>query len=110
MVVGVKESFEKSRQVKKMINQKNTFYEDKEMQDIKKKFYQIKKNLIILRLSSVQKSIWQKSQGIASSSDTNHPTPQNCKSQGVIFFIVSNKLFEYKYLKVFVIIYTYCIH
>ena len=47
MVVKTKESFEKTRQVKKTINLKNTFYEDKEMQDIKKKYYQMKRNLII---------------------------------------------------------------
>ena len=28
-------------------NLKNTFYEDKEMQDIMKEYYQIKRNLII---------------------------------------------------------------
>ena len=47
MVVRIKESFEKTRQVKKIINLKNTFYEDKETQDITKKFYQTKRNLII---------------------------------------------------------------
>ena len=41
MAVKVKESFEKTRQVK------NTFYVDKEMQDIMKEFYLIKRNLII---------------------------------------------------------------
>ena len=30
-----------------MTNLKNIFYEDKEMQDIMKEFYQIKRNLII---------------------------------------------------------------
>ena len=30
-----------------MTNLKNTFYEDKEMRDIMKKYYQIKRNLII---------------------------------------------------------------
>ena len=30
MVVKIKEFFEKTRQVKKMINLRNTFYEDKE--------------------------------------------------------------------------------
>ena len=38
MVVKIKEFFEKSRQLK------NTSYEDKEMQDIMKKYYQIKRN------------------------------------------------------------------
>ena len=37
MVVKVKESFEKTRHVKKMTNLKNTFYVDTEMQDIMKK-------------------------------------------------------------------------
>ena len=37
MAVKVKEYFEKTRQVKKMINQKNTFYEDKEIQEVMKK-------------------------------------------------------------------------
>ena len=52
-----------------MTNLKNIFYEDKEMQHIMKKYYQIKQTLIISilfliqhncilsRLSSVQKSI-----------------------------------------------------
>ena len=69
MVVKSKEYFEKCREVKKMTNLKNTFYEDKEIQDIMKNYYQIKRNLIISfllpiqhnfilsRLSSVQKSI-----------------------------------------------------
>ena len=30
-----------------MTNLKNTFYEDKEMHDIMKEFYQVKRNLII---------------------------------------------------------------
>ena len=47
MVVKVKESFEKLDTSKIMTNLKNTFYVDKEMQDIMKKFYQIKRNLII---------------------------------------------------------------
>ena len=41
MVVKVKEYFEKTREVK------NAFYEDIEIQDIMKEFYQIKGNLII---------------------------------------------------------------
>ena len=41
MVVKLKESFEKTRQVK------NIFYEDKEIQDIMKKYYQIQRNIII---------------------------------------------------------------
>ena len=40
MVVKIKESFEKTKHVKKI------FYEDKEIQDIMKKYYQIKSNLI----------------------------------------------------------------
>ena len=46
-----------------MTNLKSTFYVDKEMQDITKKYYQIKRNLILQhkcirsRPSSVQKSI-----------------------------------------------------
>ena len=44
MVVKSKEYFEKTRQVKKMMtNRKSIFYEDKEIQDIMKKYYQIKK-------------------------------------------------------------------
>ena len=35
-----------------MTNLKNTFYEDKEMQDIMKKYYQIKRNLIITAIFS----------------------------------------------------------
>ena len=48
MVVKVKEYFEKTRQVKNNDKcKKNTFYEDKEMQDIMKEFYLIKRNLVI---------------------------------------------------------------
>ena len=46
MVVKVKEYFEKTRYVKKTTNLKNTFYVDKEIQDIKKQ-YQIERNLMI---------------------------------------------------------------
>ena len=35
-----------------MINLKNTIYEDKEKQDIMKKFYQLKRNIIILSIFS----------------------------------------------------------
>ena len=41
MIVKVKEKFEKTRHVK------NIFHEDKEMTDIMKEFYLIKRNLII---------------------------------------------------------------
>ena len=48
MVVKVKESFQKTQDKSKtMINLKNTFNEDKEIQDIMKKYYQIKRNLLI---------------------------------------------------------------
>ena len=47
MVVKVKEYFIKLDISKITTNLKNTFYEDKEMQDIMKKYYQIKTNLII---------------------------------------------------------------
>ena len=46
MVVKVKESFEKTRHIKNNDKSKNTFYVDKEMLDIMKKCYQIKKNPI----------------------------------------------------------------
>ena len=44
MVVKVKEKFEKTRHVKKMINLKSTFYEDEEMQDTMIEFYLMKRN------------------------------------------------------------------
>ena len=47
MVVKVKEYFEKTIHIKKTTNLKSTFYADKEMQDIIKEFYQIKRNLKI---------------------------------------------------------------
>ena len=47
MVVKSKESFEKTRHIKNNDKSKNTFFEDKEIQDIMKKYYQIKRNLII---------------------------------------------------------------
>ena len=43
MVVGIKESFEKTRHVKITTNLKNIFYVDKEIQDIMKKFSSNKK-------------------------------------------------------------------
>ena len=52
MVVKIKEYFEKTRQVKKTTNLKNTFYEDRKIQDIMKKNYQIKKNQLILSIFS----------------------------------------------------------
>ena len=47
MVVKVKESSEKT-------NLKNNFYEDIEIQDIMKKYYQIQRNLIISILFLIQ--------------------------------------------------------
>ena len=46
MVVKVKQYFEKTKHVKKTINLKNIIYEDKEIQDIMKNYYLIKRNLI----------------------------------------------------------------
>ena len=46
MVVRVKETFEKTRQVKNNDKPKNLFYEDKEIQDIVKRCYQIKRKEI----------------------------------------------------------------
>ena len=45
MVGKIKEYLEKTRHPKNNNKSKNTFYEDKEMQDIMKKYYQIKKIL-----------------------------------------------------------------
>ena len=39
--------FEKTRHIKKMINLKSLYYEDKETRHIMKEYYQIKRNLII---------------------------------------------------------------
>ena len=47
MVVKVKKFFEKTRHIKNKDKSKNTFYEEKEIHDIMKKYYQIKRNLII---------------------------------------------------------------
>ena len=47
MVVKVKDSFEKTRHVKKTTNQKNAFYVERETQNIMNDFYPIKRNLII---------------------------------------------------------------
>ena len=55
MVVKSKKSFGKTRQVKNIDKSKKyilPFYEDKEMQDIMKKYYQIKRNVIILSIFS----------------------------------------------------------
>ena len=46
MVVKLKEYFEKTRRLKNNNKSKNTFYEDKQIQDIMKKYYQIKRNVI----------------------------------------------------------------
>ena len=56
MVVKVKEKLEKARHVKNNVKSEKMLYEDKEMQDIVIEFYLIKKNLLISRLSSVQKT------------------------------------------------------
>ena len=45
MAVKVKESFDKIDTSKITTNLKNTFYVDREIQDIMKKYYQIKRNL-----------------------------------------------------------------
>ena len=55
MVVKVKNFFEKIRHAKKNDKPKNTFYEDKEMQDIMKQFYLLKRSPLFSRLNSVQK-------------------------------------------------------
>ena len=48
MVVKIKEYFEKTRHVKNNEKSKKyIFFEEKEIQDIMKKYYQIKRNLII---------------------------------------------------------------
>ena len=47
MVVKVKENFEKTRHVKNNGKSKNTFYVEKEIQDIMNEFYLIERNLII---------------------------------------------------------------
>ena len=57
MVVKVKQSFERLDMLKIMTNLNSIFYEDKKIQDIMNEFYLIKRNLIISRRSSVQKSI-----------------------------------------------------
>ena len=54
MVIKSKEYLKKQDTSKIMTKIKNTFYVDKEMQDIKKEFYQIKKNLIMSSIFSCQ--------------------------------------------------------
>ena len=70
MVVKVKQQFETTRHVKKKINLKNTFYEDEKTQIIMKEFYLIKRNLVISRPSSVQKTY-----DISRKGSHPHPTP-----------------------------------
>ena len=48
MVVKVKEYYEKTRHVKNNDKSEKTFYEEKEIQDVMGKYYQIKRDLIIL--------------------------------------------------------------
>ena len=52
MVVKVKEYFEKTRHIKNNDKFKNIFFEDIEIQDIMKKYYQMKRNLIISSIFS----------------------------------------------------------
>ena len=47
MVVKVKEYFERQDKLKITTNPKNILYENKEIQDIMKKYYQIERYLII---------------------------------------------------------------
>ena len=55
MIVKLKESFEKKQgMLKKTTNLKGLYYEDREIQDIMKKYYQIKINLIISILFLMQ--------------------------------------------------------
>ena len=53
-----------------MLNLKSTFYEDKETQDIMKKFYQIQRNLISSQLSKVQEKLPS-----VANDHISHPTP-----------------------------------
>ena len=52
-----KNKLKKLDMIKLMINLKNLFHEGKEMLDIMRVYYLIKRNFIISRLSSVQESI-----------------------------------------------------
>ena len=52
MAIKSRESFEKTRDVNNNDKSKNTFYEDKEIQDIMKKYNQIKRNLTISSIFS----------------------------------------------------------
>ena len=53
IVVKVKESFEETRHVKNNDKSKKTFYEDIEMQDTMKKYYQLRRNLEICNFLSI---------------------------------------------------------
>ena len=85
-------------------NLKNISYEDKETWDNMIEYYPIKKNLIISRLSSVQKGTWHQSQRIISSSDTNafnKLSPEITKLQIIgckYFLLYFSKSFEYYYI------------
>ena len=57
MVINVKEKFEKTRHVKKMMNLIYTLYVEKEIQDVMLKLYLIQKSLIISRFIGIQKGI-----------------------------------------------------
>ena len=48
MVVKIKEHFEKTRNIKNNDKSKSLYYEDKEIQDIMKKHYLIKRNFNFL--------------------------------------------------------------
>ena len=65
-----------------MINPKNTFYEDKEIQDIMKKHYQTKRNLIISILLLIQHNyilsravVYKKAFDISRKGSHPRPTP-----------------------------------
>ena len=46
MVIKVKEKFEKTRRVEKLINLKSIFYEESDMQDFMIEFYLIKRGFL----------------------------------------------------------------
>ena len=97
-----------------MTNLKTIFYEEKEIQDIMKKYYQIKIKLIISILFLIQHNcilsrlvVYKKAYDISRKGLYPRPTPtsqQNHKNTNhcvYLFFIIYFKFFEY-YYKLFI--------
>ena len=95
-------------------NLKNTLYEDKEIQDIMKEFYQIKRDLIIQQNCILSRQVvYKKTYDISrkGSHPIRHQKINITNHKVYLFFITSIQIFEYYYLFLFnylyIIVYSY---